>query len=119
MLEWIFFGPAKLIALWKYAGIAIGAALIALQLLFHWRVGKQFDRGFFREPTVFAGLLWIIFGFYELQVAAILTTAAANAGTAKTVDQLFRVDLIVLVPILYMMSAFAAWSIVRQLRRLK
>lgn len=119
MTDWIFFGPAKLIALWPYAGLLLGVSLIAVQVLFHLRGRKPFDRNFFREATVFAGLLWVLFGFYEMQVAAAMTTAAANAGTAKKVTELFRLDLVILVPILYLMSAFAVWSIVRQLRTTK
>jgi hypothetical protein len=116
MTDWIFFGPAKLIAAWPYAGLLLGSALIAVQVAFHLRGKRAFDRNFFREATVFAGLLWVLFGFYEMQVAAALTTAAANAGTARKVSELFRLDLIVLVPILYLMTAFAAWSTLRQLR---
>lgn len=115
MTDWIFFGPAKLIAWWPYAGLVLGAALIAVQVVFHRSRRKPFDRNFFREATVFAGLLWVLFGFYEMQVAAAMTTAAANAGTAKKVTELFRLDLVVLVPILYLMSAFAIWSIARQI----
>jgi hypothetical protein len=116
MTDWIFFGPAKLIAAWPYAGLLLGSALIALQVALHLRSKRTFDRNFFREASVFAGLLWVLFGFYEMQVAAAMTTAAANAGTAKTVAELFRLDLVVLVPILYLMTALALWSIQRQLR---
>jgi hypothetical protein len=116
MTDWIFFGPAKLIAAWPYAGLLLGVLLIAVQVIFQIRRRAPFDRNFFREATVFAGLLWVLYGFYEMQVAAAMTTAAANAGTAKRVSELFRLDLIVLVPILYLMSAFAVGSIVRQLR---
>ncbi len=119
MMEWIFFGPAKLVAVWPYAGAAIAVALIATQAALNVRAAKPFGQQFFREAAVFAGFLWLIFGFYELQVAAALTTPAANAGKAKAVTELFRLDLVVLVPILYLLTAFAIWAIAKQLRGTK
>ena len=102
--SWIFFGPAKLIALWPYAGLAIAGGLIAMQAWLIWRARKAFDIGFFREAPVFAGLLWLIFSAYEWQMSAV----AAKGG-------MLRLDLIVLVPILYMLTAAAALSVARQM----
>ena len=84
---WIFFGPARLIALWEYSGVAIAASLIAMQAWLIWRARQPFDIGFFREAPVFAGLLWLIFNAFELQMSAV---------AAKTQSGILRLDLIVL-----------------------
>jgi len=107
-MDWIFFGPARLIAIWPYAGVAIAAALIASQAILTWRAGKPFGFGFFREAAVFTGLLWLIFNAFELQMSAIATQSGKGA--------FFRMDLVVLVPILYVLSIAAAISLARQLR---
>ena len=103
---WIFFGPARLIALWAYSGVAIAASLIAMQAWLIWRARQPFDIGFFREAPVFAGLLWLIFNAFELQMSAV---------AAKTQSGILRLDLIVLVPILYVLTAAAVLSLVRQI----
>ena len=105
--SWIFFGPAKLIALWPCAGVAIAGGLLALQGWLIWRAGGKFDIGFFRRAPVFAGLLWLIFNGYELQMLAI---------AAKTEVGFLRLDLIVLVPILYVLTAAAVLSLTRQMK---
>jgi hypothetical protein len=105
--QWIFFGPAKLIVVWPYAGVAFATILIAAQLWLHLRDGRTFSLQFFREPAVFAGVLWLVFNAYELQVSAI---AAKGGGS------FLRIDLMVLVPILYVMTAAALLSILRQRR---
>ena len=69
--QWVFFGPAKLVAYWHYSGVAISVGLIAIQAYLGWRAQKNFNVGFFREPPVFAGLLWLIFNGFELQMSAI------------------------------------------------
>jgi hypothetical protein len=112
-MSWIFFGPAVLIAHWPYAGIAIAAVLITTQLILTVRKSGAFDRNFFREAPVFAGLLWLIFGFYEMQMRAAMT----SAGKPNEVMSFFRLDLIILVPILYLMTAAAIYSVVRQIKR--
>ena len=104
--QWVFFGPAKLAALWPYSGVAIAIGFIALQAIVYARAGSPFDQAFFRKAPVFAGLLWLIFGFYEMQVQAILVQPA-NAAP------LLRLDMIVLTPILYVLSAMAIGSIWR------
>lgn len=106
-LQWIFFGPAKLIAVWPYAGIAFAAILIAAQLWLHLRDGRPFNLQFFREPAVFAGVLWLVFNAYERQLLAIAT---------KEGGIFLRIDLMVLVPILYVMTAMGLLSIFRQHR---
>jgi hypothetical protein len=111
-MSWIFFGPAVLIAYWPYAGIAIAAMLIATQVILTVRKSGAFDRNFFREAPVFAGLLWLIFGFYEMQMRAAMT----SAGKPNEVMSFFRLDLIILVPILYLMTAAAIYSVVRQIK---
>jgi hypothetical protein len=111
LTSWIFFGPAKIVDAWQYAGIAIALALIGVQAWFSWRKRELAGADFFREAPVFAGLLWVIFNLYELQVAAIYTQGAA-AGNA------LRMDLIILVPILYAMTFAALLSIRAQWRNL-
>jgi hypothetical protein len=109
IFSWLFFGPAKLIALWPYAGVVIAGALIALQAYVIWRAQKPFDIGFFREAPVFAGLLWLIFNAFELQMSAVSAPAKeANSG-------MLRLDLMVLVPILYVLSAAAVLSLAKQI----
>ena len=108
----IFFGPAVLIAHWPYAGVVIAIILIATQTLLNARAGRRFDRAFFREAAVFAGLLWLIFGFYEMQIMA----AMVNAGRVGEPLNFFRIDLIILIPILYLMTLAAILSIVQQLK---
>lgn len=108
LLDWIFFGPAKLIAHWPYAGVITGGVLIATQAALTLRAGRRLDMGFFRAAPVFAGLLWWIFNAYELQVAA---TVAADRSTGA-----LRIDLMVLVPILYVLTLAAIATIVREIR---
>lgn len=103
----LFFGPAKLIANWPYAGVVIAAVLILVQAGLTARAGRGFGLNFFREATVFAGLLWLIYGFYERQ-------AAVTIATTTELSALTRFDLIVLVPILYLMTAAAIYSLFRQ-----
>ncbi|MBL8525201.1 MAG: hypothetical protein JNN20_16040 [Betaproteobacteria bacterium] len=105
IFQWIFFGPAKLIAAWPYAGFAIGAVMIAVQAWRHLRLGRAYNQSFFREPAVFAGILWLIFNAYELQVSAI---------AAKSGDTMLRIDLMVLVPILYVMTTVALVALSKQ-----
>lgn len=103
--QWIFFGPAKLIATWPYAGIAIATALMAAQLWLHLRDSRAFSLQFFREAAVFAGVLWLVFTAYELQVSAIAVKDGGN---------FLRIDLMVLVPILYVMTVVGLLSLFRQ-----
>jgi len=107
--SWIFFGPAKLVSAWPYAGILIALALIAMQVWLSVRKGARAEQNFFREAPVLAGLLWLIFNLYEWQLIAILTQQ-------KIVSNL-RMDLIILVPILYVLTFSAALSIHTQLRQ--
>ncbi len=108
MLDWIIFGPARLLAVWPYAGVWIAVVLLAMQAWFSWRRGVLFERQYFREAPVLGGLLWLIFNLYELQLAATLLKGQG----ANTV----RMDLVFLVPILYVMTLAAVWAIVSQLR---
>mgnify|MGYP001123434409 CR=1 FL=1 len=109
-IGWLFFGPAKLIALWPLAGVVIAAALIAGQVALNLRSAQTFDLRFFRMAPVFAGLLWLIFNGYELQMAVI---------AAKNSNGLLRIDLMVLTPILYVLTLAAAVSMRSQWRRTK
>lgn len=106
ILNWVFFGPAKLIQLWPYAGVVIAALLIVLQVALTLHARTPFDSGFFRQAAVFAGLLWLIFNAFELQMAAL---ALKSGGTN------LRLDLIVLVPILYVLTLAAVISVARQM----
>ena len=107
-VSWIFFGPAKIVAAWPYAGVVIAIGLIAAQAWFSQRKGASFGLDFFREAPVLAGLLWLIFNLYELQLAAILSQ--------NRVDSMLRMDLIILVPILYVLTLAAFFSMRAQLR---
>ena len=114
LTQWVFFGPAKLIALWPHAGIAIAGALIAVQVALNLWAGDSFDKTFLRKAPVFAGLLWLIFGFYEMQIQAVMIISPANpAGSINA--PLLRMDLMVLTPILYLLSAIALLTIARTL----
>ena len=106
--SWIFFGPAKLVAIWPYAGALIAVPLIVTQIILSHRRATLFQREFFREAPVFAGVLWIIFNLYELQLAATFAQQQV-AGT-------LRIDLIILVPILYVLTIAAVLSLRAQLR---
>ena len=107
-VNWIFFGPAKLVAAWPYAGVFIGVAMIGLQAWLSVGKGALLQRDFFREAAVLAGLLWLIFNLYELQFAAVLAQNQI-VGT-------LRMDLIILVPVLYVMTLAAMLSIYIQIR---
>ena len=107
LVSWIFFGPSKLVAAWQYAGILIAVTLIGMQAWFSWRKGQLLERDFFRKAPVLAGLLWLIFNLYELQQTAVLAQVQAS-GT-------LRMDLIILVPILYVLTLAAILSIRTQL----
>lgn len=102
-IQWLFFGPAKLIAHWHYAGVFIGSTLIVGQLVLALRARRPLNISFFRAAPVFAGLLWWIFNAYELQISAV------GAGAA------LRIDLVVLVPILYVLTIAAVVTILRSL----
>ncbi|MBL8519356.1 MAG: hypothetical protein JNK75_01675 [Betaproteobacteria bacterium] len=106
ILSWVFFGPSKLIAAWPQAGFALGAALLAAEVWLYRSRGATFSLAFFREAAVFAGLLWMIFNAYEWQVAA------TDLGRAMV-----RYDLLVLVPILYTLTAAALWVLAKQFRQ--
>jgi hypothetical protein len=108
LVNWILFGPAKIVVMWPYAGILIGAVLIAVQVWLTRRKGSAIDRELFRQAPVLAGLLWAIFNLYELQVVAILAKNSAG-GT-------LRMALVILVPILYVLTLAAMLSIRAQLQ---
>ena len=110
-VNWLFFGPAKLIGVWPYAGAAIATVLIAVQAWLVWSAQKPFSLSFFREAPVFAGILWLIFNAFELQMSAI----AARQSNAPS--GFLRMELIVLVPILYVLTIAAVLSLARQLNR--
>ncbi len=109
LVSWIFFGPAKLLAVLPTAGFVIASVFIGVQAWLSHRSKTPFERTFFREAPVLGGLLWLIFNLYELQVSA-------NAVRNLTGDTL-RMDLIILVPILYVMTLAALLSIRAQLKR--
>jgi hypothetical protein len=109
MIDWLFFGPARLIALWPLAGVAIALLLLTIQLMLSVRGGRMPGLGYFREAPVLAGLLWLIFGLYERQVDAVRLLSGDPTPP-------FRIDLLVLAPILYVLTAAAVYSIYRQWR---
>ena len=112
LAQWLFFGPAKISALWPYSGAVIAVTLIVLQAAVNLKAGRPFDKTFFRKAPVFAGLLWLIFGFYEMQIQAALAQPVES-----DLPTLLRLDLIVLSPILYLMSAMAMYSLWRDIVR--
>ncbi len=135
-MSYFFLAPAYLIAAWPYAGILIAVVMIGLQAGLSARVAgrstdesvgderRGFGLNFFREPLVFVGLLWLIYGFYERQMAAIVSSKAsalvAGSGAGAGMANLSlgsRFDLIILVPILYVMTGAALYSLYRQLKR--
>jgi len=104
-LNWVAFGPSKLIAWQPYSGIWIGLAIIIAELSLSRRSVTASAKGFFRRPGVLAGLMWCLFNFYEWQVLAVLPKGTAGS-------ELLRLDLIVLVPMLYALSGYTVfrWS---------
>jgi hypothetical protein len=105
-LSLLLFGPAILARAFPASSFAIGGFLIAIQFLMFRLLGRRYDRQFFRMAPTFGGLLWAIFGLYELQM---------QAGE-KSLDAPIRIDLLILVPILYVFSILAAISLVQQIR---
>jgi hypothetical protein len=103
-LNWIFFAPSRLLALWPYAGFAIAAILIGAQLIrsldANESTNQRFSLQWFRKAPVFTGLMWCIFNLYEMQMKAVMLTAEATFSMA-------RLDLMVLTPLLYVLTAFA------------
>lgn len=108
-MNWLFFGPAKLIANLPYGGLALCVLLIGAQMVKTSFAKNRFDKQWLRKAPVFTGLLWAIFNLYELQLAAVLG-AAGKAATGSQV--LLRLDLIVLTPLLIVLSAFAVFSLI-------
>ena len=106
LLPTIMFGPAILTKAKPFAVFLIGGAAIALQVAFFLIQGRQFNRHFFRMAPTFAGLLWLIYGLYELQVQAV----------GKILTDTIRMDLFVLTPILYVFSGLAIISLFAQIR---
>lgn len=117
LINWIFFGPSKLITAFPYAGFFIAAFLIGMQLLRTATAKQALGKQWFRKEPVFTGLLWAIFNLYEMQLAAVLgpaaANAAANAGQAG-IPVLLRLDLIVLTPLLYVLTTFAMYGLLFQ-----
>lgn len=71
MMNWILFGPSNLIEGWSSAGAIIGGVLCGLQLSLMIYRKQPINPGFFRQAPVVAGLLWVLYGFYELQMMAL------------------------------------------------
>lgn len=106
ILSLLLFGPAILARALPASSFVIGGFLIAIQLGMFRLFGRRYDRQFFRMAPTFGGLLWIIFGLYELQIQAGEKSLAAP----------IRIDLLILAPILYVFSLLAAISLVQQIR---
>lgn len=124
MLDWLYLGPAKLVALSALSTCGFGFALIAAHALQRWLTNRtesappadQADmppqRSFFRHPAVFAGLLWLIYVPYELQMgAAYFHRYGADGGAA------LRWDMLILTPILWGLTGLAIWSLWADWRR--
>jgi hypothetical protein len=109
VIDWIFFGPSKLIALWPYAGVLLAVLLVGWECLRHFgqqRAASQTDaslqRPWLRRPGILAAALWTIYSLYEQQFRAVFGTNAV------------RLDLIVLVPLLYVLTLAAVIALVRR-----
>jgi hypothetical protein len=107
--QWIFFGPSQLIKALPYAGFAIGAVLVAWQFVRSYGRREVFTRQWFRHAAVFTGLLWMIFNLYETQMIALDKTALAAGKQA-----IFRLDMIVIAPLLYVLTTFSLWMLTRR-----
>ena len=105
-LSLLLYGPAILARSIPSSSFVIGGFLIAIQLGMFRLSRRRFERQFFRMAPTFGGLLWIIFGLYELQI---------QAGE-KTLAAAIRLDLLVLTPILYVFTLLAAISLTQQAR---
>jgi hypothetical protein len=105
-LSLLLYGPAILARAIPSSSFVIGGFLIAIQLGVFRLSRRRFDRQFFRMAPTFGGLLWIIFGLYELQI---------QAGE-KALAAAIRLDLLVLTPILYVFTLLAAISLAQQVR---
>jgi hypothetical protein len=104
VFELIFFGPRLLAEAHPLACFGVAVAFIGLQAAMVSRTGGRFSIAFFRYAPTFAGVLWVVYGLYEPQVRA----GFPNVG--------IRFDLLVLVPILYVFSGVALWSLWHQWR---
>ena len=103
-MHWLFFGPSKLIAWHPYAGFIVGATLLAVAAACALQLSDRLDRQWFRQPAVLAGLLWLLFNLYELQVVAVFL------GQGNQTRSLVRIDLLVLTPILYTLTGLAIYQ---------
>ena len=114
IVDWIFLGPAKIVALSPWGVVGGAMLMIGLQCAIDFRRHGVLvaDTRFFRHAAVFTGLLWLIYVAYELQMGA----AFALAGAAVRAAPPLRWDLLVLTPILLGMTAMALTSLGRQLR---
>ena len=102
----LMFGPSLLAHAIPAAPFVIAAVLAGGQVGLTIAGKAPTGRSMFRMPPFFAGVLWLIFGLYELQV---------QAWEAR-IDAPLRIDLMVWVPVLYVFTGLAVWSAVRQLR---
>jgi hypothetical protein len=89
---WIAVGVGALLIAWAVFNLVANKSALSLQSA--------------REPGIFTGLLWLIFVLYEQQMLSLPDIATG-----------FRLDLIVLVPVLYILTAFAVWTLWAQTRK--
>ncbi len=102
----LFTFPSWLIQKSVWAVVAFAAMLIIWALINLWLNKAPVSAQSAREPGIFTGLLWLIFVLYEQQMQFV---AAIASG--------FRLDLIVLVPVLYILTVFSVWSLIVQTRK--
>ncbi len=112
MIELLIFGPSRLLALWPDAGIALCAVMLLVEGAFSLRARAGWSIEYFRRAPVLCGLLWLIFTFYERQIGAV---GIFPGDPAKA----FRIDLLVLTPVLYVFTAAAIASLLQRLRKQK
>ncbi len=105
----LMFGPSLLAHAMPAAPFAIAGSLAGVQAILTLSGRAPPGRSFFRMPPLFAGVLWLVFGLYELQV---------QAWEAR-IDSPLRIDLMVWVPVLYVFSVLAAISAWRQARGMR
>jgi hypothetical protein len=95
----LFTFPSWLIQKSVWAVVIFAAILIVWALINLWLNKTPISAQSAREPGIFAGLLWLIFVLYEQQMQSVPSIATG-----------FRLDLIVLVPVLYILTVFSVGS---------
>jgi hypothetical protein len=102
----LFTFPSWLIQRSVWAVVVFAAILIVWALVNLWLNKMPVSAQSAREPGIFAGLLWLIFVLYEQQMQSVPSIVTG-----------FRLDLIILVPVLYILTVFSVWSMLLHTRK--